>query len=162
MRNFRYALAAVAAVALVSATAALAATPKPVSFTGKYSGTASTKVAEGTTTADILANGTGTGTLIGAGKLAGKGTADSSVQPCVPFGGLTTITGKSGTIQLKVPVSSKGCGDEGGHVFTLKGTATVVKATGKLAKAKGVLKFTGLYDRDGGTFSVKFTGLLKK
>ena len=160
MRKFRVSLLAAAAVALLAATAAMAVTPKPISFTGKYAGQASTKN-EGST-ATISATGTGTGTLIGAGKLTGNGTGDSSVQPCVPFGGLATITGKAGTIQIKVPTSAQGCGDEGGHVFSLKGTATVLKATGKLAKAKGTLKFTGVYDRDGGTFNVKFTGLLKK
>jgi len=160
MRKFRTLVPAALAVALVATTSALGATSKPITFTGKYAGQASTKVADNVAT--ISANGTGTGTLIGAGKLTGNGTGDSSQQPCVPFGGLATITGKSGTIQIKVPTNSQGCGDEGGHVFTLKGTATVVKATGKLAKAKGSLKFTGLYDRDGGTFSVKFTGLLKK
>jgi hypothetical protein len=73
------------------------------------------------------------------------------------------MTGASGTIQFKVlNANSQGCGDEGGHTFAIKGTATVLKATGKLAKAKGVLKFTGVYDRDGGTFSVKFSGQLKK
>jgi hypothetical protein len=158
--KFRILVPAVLAGALVATTSALGATAKPITFTGKYAGAASSKVADNVAT--ISANGTGTGTLIGAGKLTGNGTGDASQQPCVPFGGLATITGKSGTIQIKVPTSSQGCGDEGGHVFTLKGTATVVKATGKLAKAKGSLRFTGLYDRDGGTFSVKFTGLLKK
>jgi hypothetical protein len=38
----------------------------------------------------------------------------------------------------------------------------VLKATGKLAKAKGTLKFTGVFDRDGGTFTVKFSGQLKR
>jgi hypothetical protein len=156
MRNFRIALVAVMAVALFAASAALAAKPKPVTFTGKYAGQASTKVDGNTAT--ISATGAGSGTLIGAGQLTGN----SSQQPCVPFGGLATITGASGSLQIKVPANSQGCGDEGGHVFTLKGTATVVKATGKLAKAKGSLKFTGVYDRDGGTFNVKFTGLLKK
>ena len=44
----------------------------------------------------------------------------------------------------------------------MTGKATVVKATGKLAKAKGTLKMTGSYDRDSGAFSVKFSGKLTK
>ncbi|MDQ1725154.1 MAG: hypothetical protein QOG52_2182, partial [Frankiaceae bacterium] len=86
----------------------------------------------------------------------------SDQQPCVPFGGTGKLTGASGSITFTVPNASKGCGDEGGHIFSLKGTATVLKATGKLLRAKGSLRFTGVYDRDGGTFTVKFTGLLHK
>lgn len=163
MTKFRIMLVALAAAMLASATVALAAPVKTIPFTGSYSGQASTKVDEGTTVANISATGTGKGTLIGAGKLTGAGTGDSSQQPCVPFGGTGKLTGVAGTtIAFKVLTTSKGCGDEGGHVFSLKGYATVLKATGKLAKAKGQLKFTGIYDRDGGTFTVKFTGLLKK
>jgi hypothetical protein len=161
MRKFRLALPAVAAVALIAATAAFAAPVKIVPFNAKYTGQASTKNDSNVVT--IAATGTGVASTIGAGKITGTGTGDSSQQPCVPFGGLGSMTGKSGTIQFKVlNSSSQGCGDEGGHTFAIKGTATVLKATGKLAKAKGVLKFTGVYDRDGGTFSVKFSGQLKK
>ena len=163
MRNFRISLVAVAAAALAAAAGASALPVKSVPFTANYSGQASTKVDDATHIATILANGTGKGTLIGAGKLVGNGTGDSSQQPCVPFGGLGKLTGVAGTtISFKVATTAQGCGDEGGHVFSLKGYATVLKATGKLAKAKGTLKFTGVYDRDGGTFSVKFTGTLKK
>ena len=134
MRIFRISLVAAAVAALVAAAAASALPSTSVPFTAKYSGQASTKVDDATHIATILANGTGKGTLIGAGT----------------------------TISFKVATTAQGCGDEGGHVFSLKGYATVLKATGKLAKAKGTLKFTGVYDRDGGTFSVKFTGTLKK
>jgi hypothetical protein len=160
MRNFRIALVALVVAALTTVTAASALTPKTISFTGKYAGQASTKV-DGTV-ASISATGTGIGTLIGAGKLSGTGTGASDQQPCVPFGGTGKLTGASGSITFTVPNASKGCGDEGGHIFSLKGTATVLKATGKLLKAKGSLRFTGVYDRDGGTFTVKFTGLLHK
>jgi len=160
MRRIRIALVGVVALALVAAMSVSAKT-KPIQFTGKYAGQASSKVDNDVAT--ISATGTGSGTLIGAGKLSGNGTGDASKQPCVPFGGLGSMTGASGTIQFRVvDAQSQGCGDDGGHVFSLKGTATVLKATGKLAKAKGSLKFTGVYDRDGGTFNVKFTGLLKK
>jgi len=160
MRTFRVSLVAAAVAALVAAAAA-SALPAKIPFTGSYSGQASTKV-DGSL-ATISATGTGKGTLIGAGKLTGGGTGDSSQQPCVPFGGTGKLTGVAGTtISFKVAQTAQGCGDEGGHVFSLKGYATVLKATGKLAKAKGTLKFTGVYDRDGGTFSVKFTGTLTK
>jgi hypothetical protein len=161
MGKIRISLVAVAATALAAATAATALPVKTVAFSAKYSGQASSKVDGNTAT--ISATGTGTGTLIGAGKLTGGGTGDSSQQPCIPFGGTGKLTGTAGTtVAFKVISTSQGCGDEGGHLFSLKGTATVLKATGKLAKAKGTLRFTGVYDRDGGTFSVKFTGTLKK
>ena len=73
------------------------------------------------------------------------------------------MTGTAGTDHVQGSQhGAQGCGDEGGHIFSVKGTATVLKATGKLAKAKGTLKFTGVYDRDGGTFTVKFSGTLKR
>ena len=161
MRKFRFVLPAVAVVALVAATAAFAAPVKIVPFNAKYTGQASTKNDASVVT--IAATGTGVASSIGAGKITAGGTGDSSQQPCVPFGGLGSMTGTSGTIKFKVlNTAAQGCGDEGGHTFAVKGTATVLKATGKLANAKGVLKFTGVYDRDGGTFSVKFSGQLKK
>jgi hypothetical protein len=161
MRNFRISLVAVAVAALASAAVASAALPvKSVPFTAKYAGQASTKVDGNTAT--IAATGTGLATLIGKGKITGAGTGDSSQQPCVPFGGLGSMTGVKGTISYKLTSGASGCGDDGGHVFTVSGHATVLKATGALAKAKGILKFTGIYNRDDGTFSVKFTGTLKK
>ena len=158
--RFRISLVAVAAAALAAATAASALAPKNVPFSAKYAGQASTKV-DGNV-ASISATGTGSGTLIGAGKITGAGTGDSSQQPCVPFGGTGSMTGATGSIAYKLTTGSNGCGDEGGHVFSVKGYATVTKATGKLAKAKGTLKFTGVYNRDDGSFNVKFTGILKK
>ena len=134
--------------------------PFVAEFTAKYAGQASTKVDGNTAT--IAATGTGLATLIGKGKVTGAGTGDSSQQPCVPFGGLGSMTGVKGTISYKLTPGASGCGDDGGHVFTVSGHATVLKATGALAKAKGILKFTGIYNRDDGTFSVKFTGTLTK
>jgi hypothetical protein len=160
MRRFRISLVAVVVAALAAATAASALVPKNIPFTAKYAGQASAKV-DGNV-ADLSATGTGVGTLIGAGKITGAGTGDSSQQPCVPFGGTGSMTGAKGTIAYKLTTGSNGCGDEGGHVFTVSGHALVLKATGTLAKAKGTLKFTGIYNRDDGTFSVKFAGTLKK
>src|SRR5512141_1361479 len=95
MRKFRISLVAVAVVALTAATAASALAPKNVLFTAKYAGQASAKVVEGSSTANLSPTGTGTATLIGAGKLTGIGTGDSSQQPCVPFGGTGSMTGAS-------------------------------------------------------------------
>ena len=159
MRTFRYLVLSAFAAALV-ASSAVAAPTKSIPITGTYAGTASTKVDGNTAT--IAANGAGKLSLLGAGKIVGKGTGDSSQQPCVPFAGTGTITGTAGVITYKVLPNANGCGDEGGHVFSVKGNMQVLKATGKLAKTKGVLRFTGTYSRDDGTFSVKLTGTLKK
>jgi hypothetical protein len=128
-------------------------------FAGTYSGQASTKV-DGNN-ASISANGNGTGTGVGSGTITGSGTADASQQPCPPFGGTGTITGAKGTIQFSVASGAKGCGDDGGHVFSLVGYLTVTKATGAVANKKGQLRFTGTYNRDAGTFQIKLTGTLK-
>jgi len=156
--------AALAAL-IVFAGAALAGTARStatVAFTAKYVGTATTSVNDNVV--DISATGKGTGTLLGAGKIAGKGTGDSSdPQNCVPFGGTGTMTGLlRTTLTFKVLSVSKGCGDEAGQVFAISGKATVLKGTGKLLKAKGPLKFTGTYNRGSGAFTVKFTGTLTK
>jgi hypothetical protein len=148
------------ALAVPVATGAPQTKVKKIAFVGTYSGQASTKTDGDTTT--IAANGTGKGSLIGAGTLVGGGSADSSQQPCPPFGGTGTIKGAKGTIAFKVVSGAKGCGDDGGHSFSLVGYLTVTKATGALKKAKGKLRFTGNYDRDGGTFAIKLTGTLKK
>ena len=165
MRFRRTTLIATAlAAALLVAGGALASTTRSavkIPFTAKYAGTAVTKITDNVV--DITATGAGKGTPIGVGKITGKGTGDSSQQPCVPFGGTGKMTGTaSTTVTFKVLTISKACGDEEGQVFSLSGKASVIKATGKLARAKGTLKFTGIYDRGAGTFSVKFTGTLVK
>lgn len=153
---------AVAAFGVIVASPASAVTPKPkpVSFVGSYSGQASTLVNGSTVT--ITANGNGRGTLIGTGSLRANGTGDSSQQPCVPFGGTGSLTGAGGVIKFTAtPSTSNGCGDEGGHNFTVKAYLTVTSATGKLAKKKGTLRAVGTYSKDDGTFTVKLTGVLK-
>jgi hypothetical protein len=156
---------AVLTAALVVAGTALAATAGPAKtfvFKATYKGTATTKVTDNV--ADILANGAGTGSFIGAGKITGVGKGDTSQQPCVPFTGPGKMTGTTGTISFKVLTASKGCGNEDGTVFSLSGKAAVISATGKLAKTKGTLKFTGTYTRsgDGGDFNVTFKGTLTR
>ena len=162
MKKFRFSIVALAIAALTAVTAAtaMAATHKKIVFAGKYAGTATTKV--NNSTATIGANGTGTATSIGAGTITGLGTGDTSQQPCIPFTGTGTMKGSGGTITFKVLTGSSGCGDEGGHTFTITSHLAVLKATGKLAKAKGTLKLTGVYSHDDGSFSVKVSGTLTK
>jgi hypothetical protein len=156
---------AVAALAATAVSTADAAKPKPkkgavIAFVGSYSGQASTLVNGSTVT--ISAKGTGNGTLVGSGALNASGTGDSSQQPCVPFAGTGTITGAGGTINFAANPGASGCGDEGGHNFTVKALLKVTSATGKLAGRKGTLKAIGTYSRDDGTFTVKLTGNLTK
>ena len=163
MNRFRFAGAGVAAVvaALVAGSALAASTTaaKVVPFTGKYAGTASAKVTQ--QVADISATGKGTGTLLGASTITGAGKGDASVQPCVPFTGPGSLVGSNGTkLRFTIVPGSQGCGDEGGHVFSVVGHAKVLGGSGKYAKARGTLKVTGVFDRDAGTFSIKFTGSL--
>ena len=159
MKRFGSAIGALALAALVVGTATAGTSLKPVAFTAKYSGTASAKVSD--QVADISANGTGTGTLLGTSTITGQGKGDASAQPCVPFTGPGSMVGAKGTkLLFTVIAGSQGCGDEGGHVFSVSGKAKVTGGSGKLAKARGTLKFTGVFDRDQGTFSVKFSGKL--
>lgn len=152
------ALVTIAATAILAA-GAVAGTQKKVAFVAKYTGNATTTIADNVVS--ISAKGVGTGTPIGKGTITGTGTGDSSQQPCVPFGGTGKLIGTAGTtLTFKVPSNASGCGDEGGHTFAIVGHATVTKGTGKLAKAKGTLKFTGTYSHDDGSFTVKFSGSL--
>jgi len=150
---------AAALTAMVLAPAGSAVLPKKVAFTATYTGTAVVQVTD--QVAAISANGNGKGTLLGASTISGKGTADGSVQPCAPFTGPGTMTSPNGAkLMFTVAPGSQGCGDEQGQVFSLSGKASVTSGTRTLKKAKGTLKFTGVYDRGQGTFSVKFTGTL--
>jgi hypothetical protein len=150
---------ATGAAALAVAGVGSAVTPKKtVAFSATYAGTATVQVTD--QVADISASGKGTGTLIGSSSITGKGTGDASQQPCAPFTGPGTMVGSGGKLAFTVVSGSQGCGDEQGQVFSISGKANVTSATGKLKKAKGQLKFTGVYDRGQGTFSVKFKGTL--
>lgn len=154
-------VAAAATAALVTgiALAGTTAQTKTVLFTAKYAGAAAVKVTDNV--ADISATGAGTGTVIGASKILGKGTGDASQQPCVPFTGTGSMYATNGTkVLFRVVPGSTGCGDESGTYFSITGRAVVTKAVGKLKGAKGSLKLTGLYDHSQGKFSVKFSGKL--
>jgi hypothetical protein len=151
-------IAVVAALVIAFAATSALAAGKPIAFVGKYKGTATTKVADSVVT--INASGTGAGTTIGAGKVTGLGTGDSSQQPCVPFTGTGSMTGTAGSLTFKVIPGASGCGDEKGEIFSVSGKAAVLKGTGKLAKVRGTLKMTGTFDHTSGAFSVKFSGAL--
>lgn len=151
---------AVALLAITVATAIAAAATKPIAFVGSYKGTATTTQTDNVVA--IKANGTGTGTLIGAGKITGVGAGDSSQRPCIPFTGTGSMKGPTGTVIFKVIPGASSCGDDAGQFFTFTGKAAVLKATGKLLKAKGTLKLSGTYDRSSGAFTVKFKGALVK
>lgn len=152
-------LAAAVLTAGVAAATSSAEVTKTIAFTAKYAGTAVVKV--NGDVADITANGPGKGTLLGAGRITGKGVGDSSAQPCVPFTGTGTMFGLAKTkLVFKVVPGSIGCGDESGQVFSINARAVVVKGYGKLANVRGKLKIGGIYDRGRGTFSVKFVGTL--
>lgn len=151
---------ALLALALTLAAAVAVAATKPVAFVGTYKGTATTNQTD--TTVAITANGTGSGTLIGVGKITGVGKGDTSQRPCIPFTGTGSMKGRTGTVIFKVNPGATSCGDDAGQFFTFTGKATVLKATGKLLKAKGTLKLSGTYDRSSGAFTVKFKGTLVK
>ena len=155
-------MALAAATAAVVVGAAWAGTSqrsvKIVPFTAKYAGTATAKVTDGV--ADIAANGVGTGKPIGKGKITGKGKGNSNQQPCVPFTGPGSMTGTKGNINFVVLPGSTGCGDEEGQSSASPAGPRCLKGTKIFKKAKGTLKFTGVYDRGQGTFSIKFTGKL--
>lgn len=149
----------VAAVAASSALAGGAAPGKTVAFSAGYTGKASVKVSG--STADISADATGSGTLVGKSKLSGKGVGNS-VEPCPLFGGPGTITAADGS-KLNFVITAGGgsaCTDEAAQAFSLVGRATFKGGTGKYAKAKGSFKFTGTYDRGTGIFAIKFKGTL--
>jgi hypothetical protein len=163
MRKKRITIAALAAgaVALLAAATAPATSSKAVPFSAKFAGTAVVKVTDNV--AAISAKGTGTGPAALAmtkSTIAGTGKGDASQQPCVPFTGTGTITSGKTILYFTVISSSKGCGDEAGEIFSFSGYAKVTKGTLKLAKAKGTIKFTGVYDKPHGTFSAKFIGTL--
>jgi hypothetical protein len=160
-RSIAVAVVALAALLVGSAIASGAASVKIINFSAKYAGTATVKVTGDV--ADISATGTGAGVPIGKGKLTGAGTGDATQQPCVPWGGSGVMTGTKNTkVFFKMLSGSQGCGDEEGNTFSINARAQVTKATGTLAKAKGTLKVTGVYDRGAGTFSAKFSGKLKR
>lgn len=138
---------------------AKAATPAATAFSASYTGKATVKISG--SRADISADSTGSGTVVGKSTLSGKGVGNEA-EPCPLFGGLGTITAADGA-KVNFTITTAGgsaCTDEEGKLFSLLGLATIKGGTGKYAKAKGTFKFTGSYDRGTGLFSVKLRGTL--
>jgi hypothetical protein len=140
---------------------------KKVAFSGYYTGTVTLLINNGSVTISSV-KGKGTGTLVGASSVAGRGSASASAQ-CDPFGGLGSIVGKTGTIKLSVTSSSsQGCssGESGPVTITFHGAAKVTGGTGKASGATGTLKFNGstklggTSGRQNGSFSASITGQL--
>jgi len=162
VKHFRglFLLIATVALAAVVVGTALGAAQKKINFTGSYKGTVAEKVSGSSVTA--LANASGKGTLIGSSKLAGTVQATTANPPCSPISGPGTITGSKGKLKITVITGSKGCaaGEDDQDNISVVGNAKVAGGTGMFKKAKGTLRFTGHYDRKGGSFNVKLTGSL--
>ncbi len=165
MTRFGIVTAAVAAVA--AATLAAAAAPggtavnsKTVRFTGSYSGRAVVRVSG--STADILASATGKGSPVGTSKFSGKGIGRNA-EPCPTFvgNGVLTAADKS-SLNFVILPGAKSCPGAAPNesLNQVTGQATFKGGTGKYKKARGSFKFTGIYDRGKGTFTVKFAGKL--
>ena len=151
-----------------SITAAPAyAAAKTVSFSGHYKGTAALLINNGAVSIPVV-RGTGSGTLVGASTVFGKGTASAAAQ-CDPFTGTGSLSGKHAKIDLLIIKSTaQGCssGESGPVTVTFSGTVKATGGTGAAKGAKGDLKFKGTLALKGtsgtqnGTYSVTLTGKL--
>lgn len=162
------AAALAAALATGSALAGSGSAKVAVQFRASFTGKAVVRV--NGNSADITANGLGparilgksriSGTL-GKAKLIGKGIGSNSA-PCPLFGGTASITAANGMkLNFTIPpAAGSGCTDEEAQLFSLSGRATVTRGTGKYVRTKGILRFSGSFDRGTGAFSVAFTGTL--
>ena len=76
--------------------------------------------------------------------------------------GTGTITATSGAkLNIAVVPGAKACPSSGNqNIIALNGLLKASGGTGKFAKAKGSLKFTGTLDRGKGVWSIKLTGTL--
>jgi hypothetical protein len=146
---------AVAAVVVGSALGSSSA------LVAKYSGTVTEKVDGQQITA--VPKGKGTGTLIGKSTLTGVVKATTANPPCSPLNGPGTLTGAKGKLRVTLLSTSRGCAasEDDQNNISFSGSARVNGGTGKFRGAKGTLRFTGHYDRAGGTFNVKLTGTVK-
>jgi hypothetical protein len=159
---------AVAALVTGSALAGGGSAKVAAPFRGTYAGKAVVRVTG--QTADITAAATGPARILGKSRIAGtlgrsrllgKGTGSSS-DPCPLFGGIGSITAAKGSkLNFTIPpAGGSGCTDEEGQLFSLSGRATVTGGTGKYVRTKGVLRFSGGFNRGTGAFTVAFTGTL--
>lgn len=141
---------------------------KVVAFSGHYQGEASLLIDNGSVTISSV-TGKGTGTLVGASKILGKGSGSAAAQ-CDPFTGTGTITGAGAKLALTVVQSkSSGCssGQSGPVTVTFTGLALVTGGSGKAGGASGSLKFNGTLKLGGtsgsqnGSYTVALRGNLK-
>jgi hypothetical protein len=158
VKRLRVPALAITAFALVAVTAASALAAHSASFKASFSGTATEKVSGPTVNA--TAKGSGTANLLGKSTITGSVTTSTANPPCGPISGPGKIAGAKGTLKVNVLPSSKGCaaGQDDQNNISLSGTVQVKGGTGKFAKAKGNLHFSGHYDRGSGAFTVKLTG----
>jgi len=159
---------AVANTARAAGTARAPFNLKTISFTGHYQGKASLLINNGAVTISSVA-GTGTGTLLGASTVTGKGSSSASAQ-CDPFTGTGSLTGAKGKINMTVIESkSTGCssGQSGPVTVTFTGVAVAKGGTGTAKGATGSLNFKGTLNLAGtsgsqdGHYTVTLTGKLK-
>lgn len=160
MKRFR-AQAALLGGAAVAAILAGGALGSSSAFVAKYSGSVTEKVNGQQVTAVPL--GKGTGTPIGKGTLTGVVKATTANPPCSPLNGPGTLAGPKGKLSVTLLSTSRGCAasEEDKDSISFSGSAKILKGTGKFRGAKGTLRFSGHYDRAGGTFNVKLTGTIK-
>ncbi len=163
MKHFRVPTILIAALALAAVAAATALAAQSTAFTASFKGTATEKVSGQTVNASV--KGTGTGNLVGKSTITGSvvaNTSSSSQTGCAPFSGPGTISGPKGKLKVTVLLSSKGCaaGQDDQDNISLSGTVKANGGTGKFAKAKGNLHFSGHYNRASGAFTVKLSGNL--
>lgn len=156
-------LSAAVLLLVLAAGAAMAAglvVPKTVVFKGSYAGTVTEKVDGQNVSA--LANATGTGAVIGKGKLTGVVAGTTADPPCSPLSGPGSLTGPVGRLKLTLLPTSQACAasQEDQNDITFSGNAKITGGTLKFKKARGTLHFSGHYDRSSGSFDVKLTGRL--
>jgi hypothetical protein len=153
------------AIAVVAVAFPGVASPRPAR-SGKFVGTYAGKVTEKVSGQKVTAatRGAGKATLVGKGTIAGTVVATTSADSsCAPFGGPGRISGKKGTLKVKVLPTSRGCAaseDERNNI-SVAGTVKVTGGKGKFKKARGNLHFSGHYDRSSGAFRVKLTGKVR-
>lgn len=150
--------------------------PHKVAFKGAYKGSvallmvgAAGRSATSVTVTSV--SGTGTGTLLGSGRVSATGSAPASNQ-CDPIAGQGSLSGTGGTLRFKVIASSSSQGCASGTStptgVTVKALTKVTGGSGKYAGASGTLKFTGSFNvssNAGGSsendaFSATVTGTL--
>jgi hypothetical protein len=160
MKRFRALSLLIAGLALAAVVAGTALAAHSVAFKGSYVGKVTEKVEGQKVTA--VASGSGSGTVVGKGKLTGTVIGTTANPPCSPINGPGTISGPAGKLKLTVVTPSRGCAasETEQDSISVSGTAKVNGGTLKFKKARGTLHFSGHYDRKSGAFNVKLTGKL--